>query len=40
MDRFSFEIVQREGAYDGHGEANAPSYLAAQARALRAGSPT
>ena len=37
MDRFSFEIVQREGAYDGHGEANAPSYLAAQARALRAG---
>jgi 4-hydroxyphenylpyruvate dioxygenase len=36
LDRFSFEIVQREGAYDGHGEVNAPSYLAAQARALRA----
>jgi 4-hydroxyphenylpyruvate dioxygenase len=37
MDRFSFEIVQREGGYDGHGEVNAPAYLAAQARALRAG---
>ena len=37
MDRFSFEIVQREGGYDGHGEVNAPTYLAAQARALRAG---
>jgi 4-hydroxyphenylpyruvate dioxygenase len=31
--RFSFEIVQRVGGYDGHGEANAPAYLAAQARA-------
>lgn len=37
LDRFSFEIVQREGAYDGHGEVNAPAYLAAQARALRVG---
>jgi 4-hydroxyphenylpyruvate dioxygenase len=37
MDRFSFEIVQRTGGYDGHGEVNAPSYLAAQARAIRAG---
>ena len=37
MDRFSFEIVQREGRYDGHGEVNAPTYLAAQARSLRAG---
>jgi 4-hydroxyphenylpyruvate dioxygenase len=35
MDRFSFEIVQREGNYDDHGEVNAPSYLAAQVRALR-----
>jgi 4-hydroxyphenylpyruvate dioxygenase len=35
MDRFSFEIVQREGRYDGHGEVNAPTYLAAQARNLR-----
>jgi 4-hydroxyphenylpyruvate dioxygenase len=32
--RFSFEIVQRAGSYDGHGEANAPAYLAAQARTL------
>jgi 4-hydroxyphenylpyruvate dioxygenase len=32
--RFSFEIVQRGAGYDGHGEANAPAYLAAQARSL------
>jgi 4-hydroxyphenylpyruvate dioxygenase len=32
--RFSFEIVQRVGAYAGHGEANAPAFLAAQARSL------
>lgn len=31
--RFSFEIVQRSGGYDGHGELNAPVYLAAQASA-------
>jgi 4-hydroxyphenylpyruvate dioxygenase len=31
--RFSFELVQRVGDYDGHGEVNAPIYLAAQARA-------
>jgi 4-hydroxyphenylpyruvate dioxygenase len=37
MDRFSFEIVQRVGGYDGHGEVNAPAYLAAQSRALRVG---
>jgi 4-hydroxyphenylpyruvate dioxygenase len=30
--RFSFEIVQRVGDYDGHGEVNAPAYLAAEAR--------
>jgi 4-hydroxyphenylpyruvate dioxygenase len=28
-ERFSFELVQRSGAYDGHGEVNAPVYLAA-----------
>jgi 4-hydroxyphenylpyruvate dioxygenase len=32
--RFSFEIVQRVGDYAGHGEANAPAFLAAQARSL------
>jgi 4-hydroxyphenylpyruvate dioxygenase len=32
--RFSFEIVQRVGDYSAHGEANAPAYLAAQARSL------
>jgi 4-hydroxyphenylpyruvate dioxygenase len=32
IGRLSFEIVQRVGGYDGHGEANAPVYLAAQAR--------
>jgi 4-hydroxyphenylpyruvate dioxygenase len=32
--RFSFEIVQRSAGYEGHGEANAPAYLAAQARSL------
>jgi 4-hydroxyphenylpyruvate dioxygenase len=32
--RFSFELVQRVGNYSGHGEANAPAYLAAQARSL------
>jgi 4-hydroxyphenylpyruvate dioxygenase len=32
--RFSFEIVQRGPGYEGHGEANAPAYLAAQARRL------
>jgi 3-dehydroshikimate dehydratase len=32
--RFSFEIVQRTGDYWAHGEANAPAYLAAQARSL------
>ncbi|MBV9581091.1 MAG: sugar phosphate isomerase/epimerase and 4-hydroxyphenylpyruvate domain-containing protein [Chloroflexi bacterium] len=32
--RFSFEIVQRVGDYVGHGEANAPAFLAAQARSL------
>jgi 4-hydroxyphenylpyruvate dioxygenase len=32
--RFSFELVQRSPGYDGHGEANAPAYLAAQARSL------
>jgi 3-dehydroshikimate dehydratase len=32
--RFSFEIVQRVGDYTGHGEANAPAFLAAQARGL------
>ena len=37
LGRFSFEIVQRSGGYDGHGEVNAPAYLAAQARALRGG---
>ncbi|HLZ30302.1 MAG TPA: TIM barrel protein [Chloroflexota bacterium] len=31
--RFSFELVQRVAEYDGHGEVNAPVYLAAQARA-------
>ncbi|MBV9543425.1 MAG: 4-hydroxyphenylpyruvate dioxygenase, partial [Chloroflexi bacterium] len=35
--RFSFEIVQRSADYDGHGEANAPAYLAAQARTLQRG---
>ncbi|MBV9895814.1 MAG: sugar phosphate isomerase/epimerase and 4-hydroxyphenylpyruvate domain-containing protein, partial [Chloroflexi bacterium] len=34
MRRFSFEIVQRVGDYTGHGEANAPAFLAAQARRL------
>ncbi len=29
-DRFFFEIVQRRGAYDGYGAANAPARLAAQ----------
>jgi 4-hydroxyphenylpyruvate dioxygenase len=32
--RFSFEIVQRGAGYEGHGEANAPAFLAAQARSL------
>ncbi|MBV9323933.1 MAG: sugar phosphate isomerase/epimerase and 4-hydroxyphenylpyruvate domain-containing protein [Chloroflexi bacterium] len=32
--RFSFEIVQRAGDYAGHGEPNAPAFLAAQARSL------
>jgi 4-hydroxyphenylpyruvate dioxygenase len=32
--RFAFEIVQRSPGYDGHGEANAPTELAAQARRL------
>jgi len=32
-NRFAFEIVQRVGEYDGHGENNAPVFLAAQARA-------
>jgi 4-hydroxyphenylpyruvate dioxygenase len=32
--RFSFEILQRVGDYSGHGEANAPAFLAAQARTL------
>jgi 3-dehydroshikimate dehydratase len=31
--RFAFEIVQRVGGYDGHGEGNAPVFLAAQERA-------
>ena len=31
--RFSFELVQRVAEYDGHGQVNAPVYLAAQARA-------
>ena len=31
--RFAFEIVQRSGRYDGHGEVNAPVFLAAQERA-------
>ena len=31
--RFAFEIVQRCGGYDGHGEVNAPVFLAAQERA-------
>ena len=31
--RFNFEIVQRAGGYDGHGESNAPVFLAAQERA-------
>jgi 4-hydroxyphenylpyruvate dioxygenase len=30
--RFAFEIVQRSGSYDGHGEVNAPVFLAAQER--------
>ena len=30
--RFFFEIAQRVGAYDGHGEPNAPVRMAAQAR--------
>jgi 4-hydroxyphenylpyruvate dioxygenase len=34
--RFSFEIVQRAGDYAGHGESNAPAFLAAQARSLQA----
>ena len=29
--RFSFEIVQRVGDYAGHGESNAPAFLAADA---------
>ena len=32
--RFAFEIVQRGAGYEGHGEANAPAFLAAQARSL------
>ncbi|GAC1328275.1 MAG: bifunctional sugar phosphate isomerase/epimerase/4-hydroxyphenylpyruvate dioxygenase family protein [Chloroflexota bacterium] len=32
--RFSFEIVQRTPGYTGHGEVNAPAYLAALARSL------
>jgi 4-hydroxyphenylpyruvate dioxygenase len=35
--RFSFELVQRVGSYDGHGEVNAPVYLAAQAQVMRSG---
>jgi 4-hydroxyphenylpyruvate dioxygenase len=34
MGRFAFEIVQRGAGYEGHGEANAPAFLAAQARSL------
>jgi 4-hydroxyphenylpyruvate dioxygenase len=32
--RFAFEIVQRGAGYEGHGEVNAPAFLAAQARSL------
>lgn len=32
LQRFAFEIVQRIGSYDGHGEVNAPVFLAAQER--------
>lgn len=32
--RFSFELVQRVGDYQAHGEVNAPAFLAAQARSL------
>ena len=31
------EIVQRVGGYDGHGEGNAPVFLAAQERAEQLG---
>jgi len=37
VGRFSFEIVQRVGGYDDHGEANAPAYLASQERSPGAG---
>jgi 4-hydroxyphenylpyruvate dioxygenase len=35
--RFAFEIVQRIGHYDGHGEGNAPVFLAAQERVQQVG---
>ncbi len=35
--RFAFEIVQRSAGYDGHGEVNAPVFLAAQERAGQLG---
>jgi 4-hydroxyphenylpyruvate dioxygenase len=37
--RFAFEIVQRVGGYDGHGEGNAPVFLAAQERAHQLATP-